>query len=267
VDVTQALKDTENGLRDFIASVLRRKLGVDWVQKCGVPPDRLAQWAGRKEEEAKRQRTGVVDERLLFYSDFYDLETILRKHWSGEFSQAFGDFAEFRALLKQLQKLRDPDAHRRELLPHQKHLALGIAGEIRTSMIRYRSKQDTAEDCFARIESARDSLGNIIVPGEKEPWGILATVRVGDTVDFVVTATDPLGDLVEYQISTPVASGELPTPWHSSNEFTYTFPKSQRHFEVGLAVRSPRPHHASGDADHRVIFTYEVLPPRSTSSG
>jgi hypothetical protein len=33
--------------------------------------------------------------------------------------------------LSVLERLRDPDAHRRESLAHQKHMALGIEGEIR----------------------------------------------------------------------------------------------------------------------------------------
>jgi hypothetical protein len=41
--------------------------------------------------------------------------------------------------VSELGKLRDPDAHRRELLPHQKHLVYGIAGEVRTRITRYAS--------------------------------------------------------------------------------------------------------------------------------
>ena len=38
---------------------------------------------------------------------------------------------------------------------------LRSVGEIRTRLIRYRSKLETSEDYFPKIESARDSLGNI----------------------------------------------------------------------------------------------------------
>ena len=79
MDVTQALKDAENGLRDFIGCVLKRKLGPEWVQKCGVSPERIKIWNERKLVESRRQRTGVVEERVLYYADFYDLQTILQK--------------------------------------------------------------------------------------------------------------------------------------------------------------------------------------------
>src|SRR5712692_5396282 len=160
IDVTQALKDTENALRDQIAEVLQKGLGENWVEKCGVTPDRLEQWIRRKEEEERRQKAGVVEERILYYADFYDLKTILQKNWP-DFAPIFGEWKTMEVFLSELEKLSDPEAHRRELLPHQKHLVLGIAGEIRTRMIRYRSKEETGEDYYPRIESARDSVGNI----------------------------------------------------------------------------------------------------------
>lgn len=169
MDLTQALKDTENSLRDFIASILRSKFGDEWINKCGVSEDRIEKWKSRKVDEEKRQETGVVEERLLYYADFYDLKNILKKHWN-EFTVALGDLKTMEVWLSELEKLRDPDAHRRELLPHQKHLALGIAGEIRTRMIKFRSKQETSEDVFPRIESIRDSLGNIYTFGRSKGY-------------------------------------------------------------------------------------------------
>src|SRR3990172_13440205 len=129
-DVSQTLRDTENALRDFIAYVLQEKLGSGWESNSGVSPERLAKWAERKKIEGKRQDAGAVDERLIYYADFYDLQTILRKHWQ-YFAVALGDLKTIEVWLGELEKTRDPDAHRRELLPHQKDLILGISGEIR----------------------------------------------------------------------------------------------------------------------------------------
>jgi len=89
MDVSQALKDTENSLRDFIAYVLREAFGDEWVDKCGVTPERVQKWNRRKAQEEGRQKLGAVEERLLYYADFYDLETILGKHWH-RFSEALG---------------------------------------------------------------------------------------------------------------------------------------------------------------------------------
>jgi hypothetical protein len=76
MDVTQALRDAENSLRDFIAAVLSQSLGPNWVEQSGVSPERLAKWRERKVIEEKRQESGVVEERLIYYADFYDLKTI-----------------------------------------------------------------------------------------------------------------------------------------------------------------------------------------------
>jgi len=87
MDITQSLKDAENSLRDFISSVLSQSHGTDWVDKCGVSLERLL--FGKNEKyQRKKAGSGVVDERLIYYADFYDLKTIMKKHWSGEFSKA-----------------------------------------------------------------------------------------------------------------------------------------------------------------------------------
>jgi len=164
MDVTQALRDTENTLRDFIAATLERSLGREWLGSCGVTPDRIAKWRERQSEEQRRQEAGVVDERLLYYADFYDLKTILKKHWQGDFSEALGEWRRFEVLFDELARYRDPDAHRRELLPHQQSLVLGIAGDIRSRLVRWHSRRESVDDCFPRIESARDSLGNLWIP-------------------------------------------------------------------------------------------------------
>jgi hypothetical protein len=264
MDITQSLKDAENSLRDFISSVLFQSLGTDWVDKCGVSPERLAAWKERKVSEEKRQESGVVDERLIYYADFYDLKTILKKHWSGEFSEALGDWKTFEVWLTELEKLRDPDAHRRELLQHQKHLAIGICGEIRSRIVRYRSRKETTEDCFPKIESARDNLGNIWVPnsqsGSMKNVFTEMTLRPGDSIEYIVTASDPEDLTLEYGIDI----GHEGIKWQSLNSFEVkiTAEHISRIFKICLYIKSSRDYHASHSYDDYVEFFYKVLPPR-----
>lgn len=186
LDVTQALKDAENALRDFIAYTLSRIHGPNWPDKCGLDPDRIAEWRKRK---ATEEKGGASDERLIYYANFPELAPILRENWE-HFSEGLGaDLTRIELFLSELKKLRNPDAHRRELLPHQKALACGISGEIRSLIVRYRSKRETADDCFPRIESARDNLGTVFVADGLHLLPT-STVHVGDVVDFVVTASD-----------------------------------------------------------------------------
>ena len=263
MDVTQSLKDAENSLRDFIASVLSQLHGNEWLEKCGVSSERLTVWKERKVTEGKRQESGVVDERLIYYADFYDLKTILKKNWSGQFSDALGDWKTFDVWLTELEKLRDPDAHRRELLQHQKNLAIGISGEIRSRIIRYRGRKDTIDDCFPKIESARDNLGNIWVPdsgfGAKDVITNMS-LRPGDTIEFIVTASDPDGLPIEYGMD--IRNCE--TKWQQDNSFSINVSSEHigKSFVIGLYIRSPRSYHAHKNYDDFIDFRYRVLPPK-----
>ncbi|MGA7577084.1 MAG: Swt1 family HEPN domain-containing protein [Desulfobaccales bacterium] len=263
-DITQTLKDTENALRDFIASILHNKFGEKWAEKSGLSPERIKKWQDRKAEEEKRQKFGTVEERLIYYADFYDLETILQKNWDGEFKEALGDWKTIKVWLDELGKLRDPEAHRRELLPHQKHLALGIAGEIRTRLVRYRSKQETSEDYYAKIESARDSFGNIITPGRPgdKYCHPKTKLRPGDSIDFVVTASDPLEEELGYII---IVDHEDSKNWQKDNSFSIKISEKhvKKYLSIELRIRSPRKYHPFRDYDESVEFIYEVLPPKT----
>jgi len=263
VDVTQALKDTENALRDFIAVVLQTSLGDDWEQNCGVTHERVEAWAKRKAVETKRQESGTVEERIIYYADFYDLKTILKKHWAGQFSSALGDWKTMEVWLTELETLRDPDAHRRELLPHQKHLVLGMAGEIRTRLVKYRSKQETSDDYFPRIESARDNFGNIWTPGQDSPRP-KTVLRPNDLLEFVITASDPLGEELEYALlaDRPIAR-RTEIIWQKTNSLHLVIEEEdiRRSFSVDLLIRSLRPYHASSFFDDATRWSYAVLPP------
>jgi hypothetical protein len=260
VDVTQALRDTENSLRDFIAFVLS-KSDQDWISRCGVPSERIEKWKERKAVEEKRQEAGVVEERLIYYADFYDLPTILHKNWSGEFSTALGDWKTFKVYFDEIGKLRDADAHRRELLPHQKHLILGVSGEIRSRIVRYRSKMETSDDCFPRIESVRDSLGHIWVPGMSIGINVIdtkVTLRPGDILDFVITAVDPEDLPLEYSVS----NNSERIIWQNDPNLQYQIEEIHisRIFSLRLAIKSSRDYHASPRDDDSVQFMYSVIP-------
>ena len=260
LDITQSLKDAENTLRDFIAAVLGAKRGA-WLEHTGVSPERIAQWNERKEIETKRQEAGVVEERLLYYADFYDLKTILEKNWQ-DFAPALGKWKRMEVWLEELERMRDPDAHRRELLPHQKHLILGISGEIRNRIVRYRSKQEVAEDYFPRLESVRDSLGNIWTAERyRTIFDTQTVLRPGDVIDFVVTASDPLGEQLGY--GTRIANrGLVQLAWQDSGTFSLRIEEGDiaRSFFVELLINSSREHHAASTGDDSITFMYQVLP-------
>lgn len=257
MDVTQALKDVENSLRDFLAAILQEKFNGDWIVQSGLSVEKINKCIER--QEVDRKKFGTADERLIYYTDFYDLVKIIEKHWDGPLKDALGDLPTIRVWLKNMNDLRDPDAHRRELFPYQKHLILGISGEIRTKIIRYRSKMETSEDFYPRFEIVRDSLGNSIGAGNDfcKPENKL---RIGDEITFIITATDPLGEEVEFRlwIQRPETMGE----WQKSNVINWVIgPESYGPaFGVMIQLRSTRDVRARVDYDQHVVFHYEILP-------
>ena len=264
MDVTQALKDTENLLRDFIAFILSNNFGSDWEQKCGITEDRLDVWMNRKKVEDKRQEAGVRDERLIYYADFYDLKTIFKKHWN-LFSNALGDFKTCEVWLSELEKLRDPDAHRRELLPHQKHLILGICGELRTKIARFRSSQNSSEAYYPRIEFAADNLGNSWKIGENKTVYTDMTLKPGDFLEYIVTASDPFGEPILFKYTAGESVIYMSEKWTSHNSFTFVVTEKHvgKSFYVPIYLKSSRKYHAYRDSyDDEISFCYEVLPPR-----
>lgn len=265
MDVTQALRDTENALRDFIAARLEQTLGSEWIDACGVTPQRIDQWRERKADEERRQEAGVVDERLMYYADLYDLKAILKKHWQGDFADALGKWRRFEVFFDELERFRDPDAHRRELLPHQQQLVLGIAGDIGSRLVRWRSRRETTDDCFPRIESARDSLGNLWVAVVDRPSGAVSTemtLHPGDKVDFVVTARDPEDAPLQYGLGSPLVYS---SSWQDNGEFSLLVEEAHigKVFLVVLQIRSLRSYHAHTGYDDRAEFMYAVLPAHS----
>ena len=263
MDVSQAIRDAENALRDLICWRLKAQHGEHWEAKLGVSAERIAQWRDRKKVEAKRQKGAPVEDRLLYYADFYDLSGILQKNWD-LFSEVLGEKKTIEVWLSELERLRDPNAHNRDLLPYQKHLALGISGDIRGRVLRYRSKMKHVDDYFPRIESARDSVGHSV--GGESIAKAKPVVREGDTIEYVVTATDPMGDPLQYGYCWHPGGPEI---WTSSNFFSLTVGKAQvgKHKELMIRIRSLREAKAKFVCDDFVIFTYDVLPERLPSSG
>ena len=218
MDVSQALSDAENSLRDFISSKLTASIGDDWIEKC-FDSEKVEKWNLRKTEEAKKQRSGSTEQRLIYYADFHELKFIINKRWDNDFKVVFDKKKELEVWLETLEGLRNADAHRRELMPHQKHLVVGISGEIRSRIVRYRSKMETGEDYFPRFESVRDSLGNIATAPVPRTIHTNATIRVGDQLDFIVTATDPQGGTVEYLLTNNNKGNER-FKWQTNNSFS-----------------------------------------------
>lgn len=258
MDVESELKNLENSLRDFIEYTLSRRYGTEWVSAVKVSADRVARWKDRQETEQKRLATDALEGRILYYADFYDLRSIISKHWDDGFAEAFGEKKTVEVLLNEMEKLRDPNAHRRELHEYQKHLVLGVSGELRTRIMKSRGKRESPDDYFPVVEAVTDSLGNKASNTAYAQAIYAATpVRVGDQVEIQVFSTDPLGGELDFSIAR-IGSKD----WNPSNARVISFVESDigRTCDINVMVRSQRTYHAYHDFDDYVMYRYVVLP-------
>lgn len=257
MDVTQNLKNAENSLRDLIYQILNEKYQKEWELKCWITSDKIEDWKERRNIERKKiGKTVAIDERLLYYANFEDLETILTKNW-GLFSDIFWEQKQFLPYLKILWDYRNTDAHRRELFPHQKNLILGISGEIRTKIVRYRSKNENSNDYFPRLECIQESLWRTWLPDNLSSEDQEIKVRVGDEVQFIISATDPKGGGITYWLyfnSQEIISELI-------NNITYIFTESDIGKDyIQVYIKSDRIYHKHWRFDDAAYFTYLVLP-------
>ena len=264
MDASQSLRATENSLRDVISYVLQRDLGSSWVSQAGLSDERIGVWQSRKAEEERR--LGRSDPRLIYYADFYDLKALLRKNWGNRLSAVFDlELREVEVLLDILEEFRNPDAHRRELLPYEIQLTLGITGKLRSQISLFYKKMQNSESYFSRIETIQDSLGNSWSNSTSTRNQQNLILRPGQRIEFNVTASDPRGEPVLY------AANELISPfayqWKESGDFAFEITDAHiaEPFIFSFAVRSQRPysalqHHVFGKCDQVQLISYSILP-------
>lgn len=255
IELSESFKTAENSLRDFIALHLQGKYGNEWINHTGIESKKIKKWESSLISEPKKLHGEITETRLVYYSDFNDLVTIIEKNWHEDFKEVFPDQEIVVVFLKTLKSLRNSDSHRRELLTHQQHLVLGISGYLRSQIVRYRSKMETPEDIFPRIESIRDNYGSIWVPGENKSVETGLILRVGDYLEFIVTATDPNGGTLYYGLHPSYN-------WQTSNiiQIPITVNHIQRNQYFLVSIKNNQPYRANGNLDDCVSFSYQILP-------
>lgn len=255
MEIARELKDTDNALREFIAAVLTRNIGEDWMDRCGLPKTKIEIWRKRKAEAEAQIQPMHGEELPIYYAPFEDLITLVKKNWEHEFHSVFTDQLTCEAFLSTMAIYLDPEQGRRELFIFQKHLILGITGQIRSQIIAYRSLLEVGKEGFPRIESVKDSFGNLWTVGKPMRLKTNITLRVGDVVEYIITASDPEQLPLQYRI--------LGFKWESSNILRFRIEEKHvsRDGKVNITVRSNRKFHAYPlGYDDRVVFEYQILP-------
>lgn len=258
MEIAREIKDTENALKEFVASVLVRNIGENWMENCGLPMANIDEWRKKKALNEEQVKPMHGAEQPIFYADIEDIITLIHKNWEYEFHSVFGNKVIIEAYLKTLSQFLHPEQGRRELFVFQKHLLLGITGDIRTRITAYRSLIEVGKEGFPRIESIKDSFGNLWTVGKPMRIKTNTNLRVGDVVEYIITAVDPEQLPLQYKI--------FGFKWETSNILHLHIEEKHvaRNAKVNLAIRSKRKFHAYPlGYDDRVVFEYQILPKNS----
>jgi hypothetical protein len=255
MELARSTKDAENALRDFIEYALEKNLGADWISNCGIPAPRIDVWRERKAQAEADLVPNAGEERLIHYAPFEDLYDLISENWIGHFQSAFTERDRLMTFMRILEEYRDPQQQRRELFVYQKHLLLGVTGEIRTRITAYRSLLEVGKEGYPRIEYVKDNLGNIWVPGKPRRLKTNLTLHPGMKVEFIVQASDPEELPLEYKIH-----GQK---WQSGNILFFEVAEKhiQKQAQINITIRSSRKFHAYPlGYDDRIVFEYQILP-------
>ncbi len=255
MDIYRALKDTENVLRDFLEFSMERNLGEDWPSQCGIPESKIEIWRERKNLNESDLVPNSGEERLLYHAPFEDLYELVTLNWVGDLQATFTDADRLITYMKIIEQYRSPDIQRRELFVYQKHLLLGITGEIRAKVVAYRSLLEVGKEGYPRIDYIKDNLGNMWVPGKPRRVKTNLTLHPGMQLEFIVEAQDPEEMPLEFKIH-----GDR---WQSGNILFFDVLEKhvKKQTQINITIRSSRKFHAYPlGYDDRVVFEYQIVP-------
>lgn len=255
MEIAREIKDTENALKEFVASILARNIGENWMDSCGLSREIIDEWRRKKAINEEQIRPMHGAEQPIFYADLADIIFLIHHNWESEFHSVFGDKVIIEAYIKTLGQFSHPEQGRRELFVFQKHLMLGITGDIRTRITTYRSLTEVGKEGFPRIESIKDSFGNLWTVGKPMRIKTNTNLHVGEVVEYIITAVDPVQLPLQYKI--------FGFKWETGNILHLKIEEKHvgRNAKVNIAIRSKRKFHAYPlGYDDRVVFEYQILP-------
>jgi hypothetical protein len=183
----------ENTLRKLILYLL----GTDF-KSYNVSLDRTEKWKEKKEIQRKKSNGILLEKRLIFYSDFYDLKTIVDKNWE-IFLPILKNKKRFEIFFKEVENYRNTVSHGRSLTLGQENLLNGILSDLKNLITIHHNRNEMNDDYFIRITQVNDNLGNV--------WDdiinqIKPILRVGDDYEIIIEANDPKDRKIEYCINT-----------------------------------------------------------------
>ncbi|KUI36223.1 hypothetical protein [Mycobacterium sp. GA-2829] len=163
--------------------------------------------------------------------------------------------------------VRNTVAHARPVVPHERQLLAGIAGQVQNLISVFRSGSETADAYYASINSVRDSFGD---EGRRAGVGhgqVRKRLRIGQKVEFEFSATDPHDREIEWTFRTYnkglSKAGELGVALGHDGTFVWTVREEEvgEQLDVWVHIANESPYQRNGTSDDKVCFGYSVSPP------
>lgn len=254
MDPAEAINLVEVVLRDLVRLVL----GDAWMQSRRVDTAKLEE--KRDEDKAKRRGT-AVNEDLLAYTEFTQLQNIILDDWP-KFTSALGKKKYIEAYFDRLTGFRNPTMHSRPLREFERDLVNGIVGELRNLIVIYRSAQGPDMEYYPKIEQVTDSLGNN--PNDPLDFSPKLRLKVGDVVKFECRGWDPQDRNLTWQLEEGRNRGILSEMQGSEATLTLVITEKmvQERLNVYISITSDGQYHRYGFYDDECTFHYAVDPPR-----
>lgn len=255
MEPTEAINLIEVVLRDLVRLVL----GDAWTQSRRV--DLSALEAKLAEDKAKRRGT-AVDEDLLAYTEFIQLQQLILDDWD-KFTPALGKQKYIAAYFDRLNAFRNPAMHSRPLREFERDLVSGIVGELRNLVVIYRTERGPDMEYYPKIEQVTDSFGNN--PNTGMDVGIKQRLAVGDVVRFDCRGRDPQDRNLTWQLRDGIGYQNIFAEAQGSEvtlELTITDEIVQERLVINVTMKSDGQYHRNRYWDDSCEFYYAVDPPR-----
>jgi hypothetical protein len=205
-DPAEALQTAENALR----LAVRQVIGDDWENKIAD----LDNLRAKQDEERKRRDGVLASDDLLNFTEFHQLTRLILSTWDA-FKPVFDDKRRTETWFSVLEDVRNAIAHSRALVDYERHLVVGVSGQLRNQITMYRTSESPRRQHYPIIESVRDNFGRIAyVEGEYLDMSVRGTMpetprlEIGDTVTLECIGSDARGRDLEWLVE-PVPSGHF----------------------------------------------------------
>jgi hypothetical protein len=260
IDAYSELVAAETAFREIVRSAI----GPSWTDD--FTPDKIAALEEKRAEEDKKRDGVSVSQDRLDYTEAYHLESLILKHWD-KTGPILKDKKRTEVYLNLMLDVRNTIAHSRPVVPFERHLLAGIAGQIQNLISLHRSSSETADAYYASVNYVRDSFGDEVTSGGIQQANP-RRLKIGQVVTFECSASDPYDRGIDW---TFILSGNIPSRPHAqlgkAQGPTSTFEWIVTEDHVGesrtlhIMMSNDSPYKRGGGRDDAVQFRYHVSPP------